>query len=1137
MGGEAKWIRDFTVCVEQFVESIISTCGEKDFKTRINYAIRLATYFYSEYLLDREHYMDWIVSALENSPQPKLPMWLLIAQIYWKDILQYRKYGRRLAAALLNQLVETLNHPDQDILAPLSDRLKQLLKGLMASHPDSFVASKIWTKHRDTILSRLDLGDTRFKVIITAIDHRNSRLASTGAEKKPTFRQRFIQTLDETLSGSFSNDMARDFWQLDSDKNLLTQTLIAWSISSHRPGHAKIYLAARIIRCWAKLGSDITDAVLHLFDSEALQTGYNRSSFYHLVSELARSEHFSTPRYIQWLIARGGILNAEDVALDGPCATRLLAELPTHKLSDSMAELRSTLLQRGSMSFKEESALTLHYLWSMNENLPGMQANADLEQETSNLLDVTPLPLAATGISRTIKSELGLWLRQQVRLQMVMPTIPLLDDWDVSPRKSGTSSITASDLNVARGYLELIEDFSMLADVLNAVTSSNDSEVLASCADTLDLHLEAFSAIGASKGLFEALMTRLRCLAEETDSISRNFLVSLISLSSRLPEQNHVTQQLTQELARSDRKTAADACSPVSDHMAIVQTAEADFADEIEKIFASGNSMDQATLTHLFRRMAQHLESSWGKSAEQQRSSRLLLSRLRTFEPQQFDLLVTDWLKRILQRNDRPGMVKVFVPLVGVGCLSLPIIVSACNSVSEEAASHHGETGDLAQEALIVLVGAGLSSDGMTAEEVYHFRVKQAHMLRDHPAEVLTIICRAIKESASGSNSMLTQCETLEVFRRLVLMDTTGFIDNLVKPLLQNGSFSAVSNIHAVVDKLLLADQPGQKITTEMLLNIADDLSLPFCQVKLASMFSTGDSVMGGSEDATSDNLEAFDEAIESAVNAGKTTWASIVPLLDISVARHLRQRSEAQFLASFPSPKSNSTEMFSDMEKHLENAQNLLRIVDATSYSIATNTGATDPVGLAANLVSVLNNLWMLLTNPPSQEIKDAVIAKWLPLLIPFATIHAGVFEATKAGHESRAKAILALIAIFFQLKALESSTNHIDNLAEQIYDLSLHLVDVLSEDMRLQCIRSIKDNLSSPVTYYLFSFSPNPTEWLVLRSKEKIPSPAGAAIGDKEKLTPFALRRWEMLGEPTPNIGENDTSLSLTLFGGRKG
>ena len=38
MGGEAKWIRDFTVCVEQFLESVVSTCGEKDFRSRIHYA-------------------------------------------------------------------------------------------------------------------------------------------------------------------------------------------------------------------------------------------------------------------------------------------------------------------------------------------------------------------------------------------------------------------------------------------------------------------------------------------------------------------------------------------------------------------------------------------------------------------------------------------------------------------------------------------------------------------------------------------------------------------------------------------------------------------------------------------------------------------------------------------------------------------------------------------------------------------------------------------------------------------------------------------------------------------------------------------------------------------------------------------
>lgn len=37
MGGEAKWVRDWTVFVEQFVDCIVVSCGEKDWKARIIY--------------------------------------------------------------------------------------------------------------------------------------------------------------------------------------------------------------------------------------------------------------------------------------------------------------------------------------------------------------------------------------------------------------------------------------------------------------------------------------------------------------------------------------------------------------------------------------------------------------------------------------------------------------------------------------------------------------------------------------------------------------------------------------------------------------------------------------------------------------------------------------------------------------------------------------------------------------------------------------------------------------------------------------------------------------------------------------------------------------------------------------------
>jgi hypothetical protein len=63
-------------------------------------------------LLDREHYSEWLVSNLENSSEPRLPMWMLITQLYWKDLLKLRKYGRRLVTALISHhhLVSVSSH-------------------------------------------------------------------------------------------------------------------------------------------------------------------------------------------------------------------------------------------------------------------------------------------------------------------------------------------------------------------------------------------------------------------------------------------------------------------------------------------------------------------------------------------------------------------------------------------------------------------------------------------------------------------------------------------------------------------------------------------------------------------------------------------------------------------------------------------------------------------------------------------------------------------------------------------------------------------------------------------------------------------------------------------------------------------
>lgn len=66
--------------------------------------IRLATVLYAEHLLDRDHYLDWIIAGLEASSQSRIPMWILIAQMCWSDLLHCRKYGRRLVFALADHL-------------------------------------------------------------------------------------------------------------------------------------------------------------------------------------------------------------------------------------------------------------------------------------------------------------------------------------------------------------------------------------------------------------------------------------------------------------------------------------------------------------------------------------------------------------------------------------------------------------------------------------------------------------------------------------------------------------------------------------------------------------------------------------------------------------------------------------------------------------------------------------------------------------------------------------------------------------------------------------------------------------------------------------------------------------------------
>jgi mediator of RNA polymerase II transcription subunit 12 len=78
--------------------------------TRQSYAnrhrTRLSAHLYSEHLLDREHFLDWLLLSLETCPIFRAPTWLLLTQVYWTDLLSSRRFGRRLVAAMCCHLRE-----------------------------------------------------------------------------------------------------------------------------------------------------------------------------------------------------------------------------------------------------------------------------------------------------------------------------------------------------------------------------------------------------------------------------------------------------------------------------------------------------------------------------------------------------------------------------------------------------------------------------------------------------------------------------------------------------------------------------------------------------------------------------------------------------------------------------------------------------------------------------------------------------------------------------------------------------------------------------------------------------------------------------------------------------------------------
>ncbi|OHW97860.1 transcription mediator subunit med12 [Colletotrichum incanum] len=1160
LGGEAKWLRDWTVFVEQFVEGVSTAFADNDWKAKVQYAIRLATHLYAEQLLDRDHYMDWLVSGLENSTQSKLPMWVLITQIYWKDLLRLRKYGRRLVNALLSHLHTIHNDPDRDILVQLSTRLTSLLMPLLSAHPDNFVSPATWFKYRDALLASIPIDHEFAQTAFKSINIRNEQLVASASNSQPANRQILVKNLDTTFTSLYSPDLAAQCWAVSEDKGMIVRTLLEWCTSPHRPGAAKVYITASLLRAWVVAGVDVTTAVLEYLSNNPPTETNSKRVFHRLMSEIVRTGDFQLQGYIFWLIARGGLRKPADTEADGSCATRLLVDLPLHALNSSSQATRASLLRRASYDVNDEAE-------DINTALKCIQHALGLPLPPGDpMLQRKPVPVGKlcrliANSNRALQTEVG------ARLLQIFTT-------EIITTKNGPQ-VSPAMFNFARAVLEAAADFSVLAEIIKLVTRASNPEILASCADTLNVHLPIFAALGGAKELFDFLMERLKAVSEEQGPAARPLLASLANLAARLPGFTNTAGYLRQQLHQCDRNNPIDACSPVSDNMtAQLQDAEGELHEEIEKLLTSGTSVDRPTMDRLFQTVVGRLESCWSNSPDRQRAYSALLGRLRVFDTQHFDVRMTDWVHHISALKARPALVDIYPLLISMGCLTLPIILTTTSidagRIALNSSGPINSTTTYMQEVLYLTTMPLAVKTALTPEETYRFYIQQQVAPRQNHKDMVVLVRNALVEysrlQGAADLALLPLANpgfknsVLELLKFLVLRDPPS----VVQALGTKTPEPALTSLFAqITSKLLLPDTSDESpLTFETVLELANEFTLPFCQLKLSIGLSADSTTSPGGGEQALTQFDMFSRAMDRAVSANNVMWTSMLPYLSEEITEHLKKQAHLRFLGLFPSQKNTPA---SDPLSHesVQLAGSLLSVVEA----ILRGRPAARTSQLTSGMVEKLAELWEILAagDDGKRELRASILQYWLPALLRFITLHTTANEPVSAPAQAQAANNMKppTNAAVFEIRArilvvLSGLTLELDNLAlqnpqtgrllsQQIFDLALLLIDTLPEDARLQCVRvlltggTMQNPASSDARLrYLFSHMPPQTEQFVLAHRQqpatqqngpprpKIP----ISMQGTDKLTPFIYRKWEMLSEPTPNVGENDTALSLTLF-----
>jgi mediator of RNA polymerase II transcription subunit 12 len=1149
---EAKWSKDWTTNIQQFIEALAKDCGKQDWRSNISYCLRLTTRLYSENLLDKDSFLDWTLSSADNSSMEQLPVWLMVLHIYSKDLTRSRRRGARLAAVLVDKL-RSAQAPDEQAPSPLVERLKKFVRDVATSRPGCFLMPQKWQQCEAVLLQCLHPDVEQHQKLMEHLRRINERAAGpiTPPEALPTSpRQSLIQLLDAARSSHMVHQLAKECSRVCEDDDLLLMTTIEWACTRFRHGEARLYLAIRLLRLWRRTGRDL-DGALHKFLANAHSSQFlHAQSLHHLIAELVRSNDFSVSKYLQWLTARGAlrtsfavrhhILTASDGNSDEEVAiqvceepTQLLTEIPLLHLPDHVNNLKFVLLSRLGFDVDNESAVLHHCKCFIAAQLQSICREAD------DLHDQASYRAPDLGrLSWTIKSELGHWLRS-----IAAACFPAEGTVDFQKATASAPKLTLDHFMIIRGVLEQIDDVSMLADVLCSASGSMDEAVLASVADSVNAHLESLSAIGALDDLHRRISQSYVSLKVTKISLP-TLAISLLDLGCRHPDERLPVRVLQEDIARGDKVNSIAAYSPFSDGMAeTLQQAGSTFVEEFEAVILSEHNMTEQTMDQLFELVVERLKKDYVvASQEESRDSLcLLLARLRIFRPKQFDRLMANWSRSVIASPDSSAALLVLA-LANFSCLPVSAIVQ---NLQEPQSDTNSAAFRNSRHNIAWLLCDSVASNSLATEPArYRFRSLWSQYLANNAMDALAIL-------------PIIQLECTKL-RPTFDLERTNWISLLLSDIaLQDSRRSSDFTTEAQVvleEALGVLFQGGgvgvvKSVDIQKVIGICDNFSLPFCQLQLRltsehpapSHQDYGNGIVDALFSLAAKDTDVEEETVAS------DAWVPLARAVHRGIAFQLRERAEEAFFA-VDLPMLSGRPGASPLAGQSPGASILrvarhLDIISKMAYTIP-ETGA---VGVCPQLNEKLAGVWRALnvnnvatatTPAPGSHLNvpptltplstdTAVVLDYLPLLLRFVCLHRGALTTkaasplvAKQAAQDQVKLLVLLVCI-----ALHPTIAEQHSLAAHVLDVVATLIDDMTEEARCAVARCLKDKMRDARVNFLFG------TMNTLIGPEEGGGSLQLVKEGKGVIGEWKVKQWELLE------GGADASLNLGLFQCRVG